>query len=299
MNMREETDNVRKAIKEEIEALEATYKPLPISQIKWQLGQTQTLMREVLQNGHHYGTIPGCPKPTLLKPGAEILAQMYHLSPDSEITDLSREGVIRYQVKVKLTSRQTGKFIGTGIGECSSDEDKYAWKKSTSDGEWEATAEANRRIKWGRYGDNVTQTKQIRTNPSDSANTILKMAKKRALVDAVLTATCASDIFTQDIEDMDDIGHDAKAQPKSTPPPQEMRSKQNPESKITEKQRQRMYAIAKQSGCSDDIFKKIIVEQGYQSSKDVLVKDYDRIVALFEMKNEGGEDQDLPFESKE
>ena len=33
-------------------------------------------------------------------------------------------------------------------------------------------------------------------------NTVLKMAKKRALVDAVLTATAASDIFTQDLEDI-------------------------------------------------------------------------------------------------
>ncbi|WP_418719751.1 hypothetical protein [Bilophila wadsworthia] len=38
-------------------------------------------------------------------------------------------------------------------------------------------------------------------NPADYYNTCLKMAKKRALVDAVLTCTAASDIFTQDIED--------------------------------------------------------------------------------------------------
>ena len=39
-------------------------------------------------------------------------------------------------------------------------------------------------------------------NPADNYNTVLKMAKKRALVDAVLTATAASDIFTQDLEDI-------------------------------------------------------------------------------------------------
>ena len=39
-------------------------------------------------------------------------------------------------------------------------------------------------------------------NPADCYNTVLKMAKKRALVDAVLTATAASDIFTQDLEDI-------------------------------------------------------------------------------------------------
>ena len=36
---------------------------------------------------------------------------------------------------------------------------------------------------------------------ADTYNTVLKMAKKRALVDATLTATAASDIFTQDLED--------------------------------------------------------------------------------------------------
>ena len=39
-------------------------------------------------------------------------------------------------------------------------------------------------------------------NPADHYNTALKMAKKRALVDAVVTSTAASDIFTQDLEDL-------------------------------------------------------------------------------------------------
>ena len=39
-------------------------------------------------------------------------------------------------------------------------------------------------------------------NPADHYNTVLKMAKKRALVDAVLTSTAASDIFTQDLEEI-------------------------------------------------------------------------------------------------
>lgn len=38
-------------------------------------------------------------------------------------------------------------------------------------------------------------------NPADYYNTCLKMGKKRAFVDALLTCTAASDIFTQDIED--------------------------------------------------------------------------------------------------
>jgi len=41
-------------------------------------------------------------------------------------------------------------------------------------------------------------------NPADQYNTVLKMAKKRAYVDATLSATAASDIFTQDIEEIQD-----------------------------------------------------------------------------------------------
>jgi hypothetical protein len=49
------------------------------------------------------------------------------------------------------------------------------------------------------------------------------MAKKRALVDMVLTVTAASDIFTQDLEDMDIksvIEENAKEEKKPQPKPQ-------------------------------------------------------------------------------
>mgnify|MGYP003149563669 CR=1 FL=1 len=48
-----------------------------------------------------------------------------------------------------------------------------------------------------RYGKNVTGY-----DLADVYNTVLKIGKKRALVDAVLTVTAASDLFTQDIEDL-------------------------------------------------------------------------------------------------
>ena len=63
-------------------------------------------------------------------------------------------------------------------------------------------------------------------NPADHYNTVLKMAKKRALVDAVLTTTAASDIFAQDLEDLNaslaTLTPQAPAQPtpnQSAPPP--------------------------------------------------------------------------------
>ena len=96
----------------------------------------------------------------------------------------------------------SGAFLGAGIGECSSSEEKYAWRRAICDEEFDETPENRRRVKFSKYQGKIEKTKQIRTNPADVSNTVLKMAKKRGLVDAVLTVTAASDLFTQDIEDL-------------------------------------------------------------------------------------------------
>lgn len=66
----------------------------------------------------------------------------------------------------------------------------------------------------GRGADTVTR------NQNDP-NKAVKMAQKRAYVDAVIRATGLSDIFTQDLEDMDPktIGDNGNFR-QSTPPPQ-------------------------------------------------------------------------------
>jgi hypothetical protein len=50
------------------------------------------------------------------------------------------------------------------------------------------------------------------------ANTVLKMAKKRALVDGVLTATAASDAFDQDLEDLETIPENDPDEPPAGKP---------------------------------------------------------------------------------
>jgi len=133
------------------------------------------IMREAMKDGTDYGVIQGCGnKPTLLKPGAEKLLMMFQVAPRVTVTDLSTPpDVYRYRVQVSLIS-QSGVYLGDGIGECTSLEKK-----------------------WHEYKDGSIR------DANDECNTILKMAKKRALVDAVLTVLGASDIFTQDIEDME------------------------------------------------------------------------------------------------
>lgn len=178
-------------------------KPLTALEIRAQVNLIQEVMKNVMQSGQHYGKIPGAgDKPTLLKPGAEKIMATFRLAPDPEITDLSANGYIRYQIKCRLIS-PSGRYLGAGVGEASTDEEKYRWRAVVSEEEWNATPELERRIKFKKpYQNQPTQIKQIRTNPADLANTVLKMAKKRALVDAVITITGCSDIFTQDIEDI-------------------------------------------------------------------------------------------------
>lgn len=175
-------------------------KTVSIAEIKSQVSLLQDVLKLIMQDGTHYGKIPGAgDKPTLLKAGAEKIATVFRLAPDPEVEDLSFNDVIRYRVKCKLVNKLTGVTEGSGVGEGSTEEEKYKWRSVVSEAEWNATPDTHRRLKYYRGG---TQIKQVRTNPFDLANTVLKMAKKRALVDAVLTVTAASDIFTQDVEDM-------------------------------------------------------------------------------------------------
>lgn len=75
-------------------------------------------------------------------------------------------GFYRYVVRTKIIHRATGDIIGSGIGSCSTAESKY-----------------------------------IR-QPRDAENTVLKMAKKRALIDATLSTFALSERFTQDLEEL-------------------------------------------------------------------------------------------------
>jgi len=174
---------------------------LTAADIRAQVNLVKDVMIEVMKEGTHYGTIPGTKTPSLYKPGAEKLMATFRLAADPEVEQLGVGGEIHYRVKVNIQS-SSGVFLGAGIGECSSQEDKYAWRAAVCDEEFDATPENRRRVKFSKYQGRVEQKKQVRTSPADVGNTILKMAKKRGLIDAVLTITAASDIFTQDIEDL-------------------------------------------------------------------------------------------------
>jgi len=170
--------------------------------LRTQVNAIQQAMASVMKLDTHYGKVPGTDKNTLFKAGSEVLLTMFHIAVDPEVVDLSDGDHVRFRVRCVGRHQATGIVVGTGVGEASTAEEKYAWRRAVCTEEFQATDPSRRRIKWGTWNGKVTQTEQVRTNPADLANTVLKMAKKRAQIDLTLTATAASDIFTQDVEDL-------------------------------------------------------------------------------------------------
>jgi hypothetical protein len=161
--------------------------------------RVREVMRDLMEEGVHFGKVPGTQKPSLWKPGAELLLMTFRIGPRLEVEDLSNHDEIRYRVKVIGFAQVSGESLAEGIGEASTNEEKYRWRASVHEKEWDATPEDRRRIKYSRDG---AETRQIRTSPADLANTVLLMAVKRGTVNMTRVVTACSDIFDQDLEDL-------------------------------------------------------------------------------------------------
>ena len=105
----------------------------------------------------------------------------------------------------------------------------------------------------------------------DSANSAVKMAKKRALVDAAISIGGLSDIFSQDMEN-EDFMSASKA----------ITNPDSPDTKISSKQIQRIFAIAANAGLTTEQAKQKLKALGYASTKDIKQKDYDAVCEAFE-----------------
>ena len=230
-------------------------KPLTANDIKAQVDLIQEVMHKVMKKDEHFGIIPGCgDKPALLKPGAEKLNMTFRMAPDpeTEIIDLGG-GHREYRVKCVLRAIESGRIQGAGVGSACTMETKWRFRNAEPEISdklvpkeyWDLRkkdqAKAQELI--GGKGfvtikvDNnwmiakLTGLKVEYDNPADYYNTCWKMAKKRALVDAVLTVTAASDIFTQDVDEMIENGTITPTPDKTKPPLQEPQKKNGDTSK--------------------------------------------------------------------
>lgn len=209
-----------------------------VADIIAQVRLIQEVMGKVMQEGEHYGCIPGCGnRKTLLQPGAQKLTMTFRLAPEYQIQETNYDrGHKEYRIICTLKSITSGNFVGQGVGCCSTLEGKYRWKggarkcpecgkeaiikgKAEYGGGWLCFAKKGGcGQKWPDGAAEIegqSVDKVEHDSPADFYNTVLKMAKKRAFVDATITATAASDIFTQDVGDSE--VDDAPEQPPRTP----------------------------------------------------------------------------------
>ena len=191
----------------------------------------QKLISTQFKQDHDFGIIPRTTKPTLLKPGAEKIVMLMGITTEFEIMDSTRDfdnGFFQYCVKCKM--KKNGQVITEGIGTANTLESKYE-----------------------------TQ------NPYSIDNTVLKMAKKRALVDGALMIGSLSDVFTQDIEDLDMSGNVAS---------QNKTVYTDRDGVISDAQAKRMYAIA---GGNTEILETILKHHNYEDSRKVKKVEYNQI----------------------
>jgi len=182
--------------------------------------------------------IPGTQKPTLLKPGAELLGLAFQLDPQFAATEKYVGDHLESIVICTLFHAPTAVRLGSGMGSCSTRESKYAYRKGQRfcprcrnaaiirgreeyGGGWLCFAKAGGcGAKFAIRDPAITGQSVERIaniDIADSYNTVRKMACKRAHVAAILLVTCASEIFTQDVEDeqeFDSYGADPQAQPR-------------------------------------------------------------------------------------
>jgi hypothetical protein len=182
-------------------------------------------MRAQMKRGHHYylrsdlgggsdeerrGGGDRDAKPSLTKEGALNLSHLLQCRPASpEVFETWHEdGHYTVRTRVKLVSLRSGDVMGEGDGLCSTRESKYAYRWVP---EWQVP-EAQRqglpwreiRIKTGaRAGQKMRLYRLANEQLADLYNTCLKLSYKRALVAGVLTLPLASELFTQDLEDLD------------------------------------------------------------------------------------------------
>ena len=201
----------------------------------------QALVQKQLIEGMDYGKIPGCgERLVLLKPGAEKITMLLNLRSAfdvvREIEDFDK-GFFSYLVRCSLVTG-SGEVVTQGFGQCNTRERRFG------------------------KGD-----------PFAGANIALKMARKRALVDAALTVGSLSNIFTQDVEDFSsaELPHGKSG------------------SGVTEEQKRKIYATALQAGIEDAQLRSGVLHyyhaEGVEALSEEQAKDLlERIAAMAKAK---------------
>lgn len=226
-----------------------TYMPaMSIPQAAARFNTLVEFVQKVMRPDVDYGIIPGTPKPTLLKPGAEKLTTLFGLTTRFVVVDKTEdwtgdqhggEPFFYYWYRCQLWRGE--RLIAEADGSCNSRESKYRWrnadrkcpncdqatikrskfppKGAAKDAEpgWYCYAKVGGcGAEFGAKDPAILGQQTGRTpNPDicDQVNTFQKMSQKRAMIAATLIGVNASEFFTQDVEDIQPVGNGASYTP--------------------------------------------------------------------------------------
>jgi hypothetical protein len=275
-------------------------------------------------DGNDYGVIPGAgTKRVLFKSGADKLCEVYGMYDEYQVVNKVEDwdrGLFDYELKCILRSRRDDSILGTGLGSCSTFESKYRWRlgsrvcpscrgefiiKGREDfgGGWLCFAKKGGCGAKFKDGDPAIVDQRVGRveNPDiiDAKNTALKMAKKRAKIDAVISVTRSAGLFTQDMEDkiaddelvVESVGAGQTAGAQASQEQRQAPQQERPaapsnngngngggaERKISEAQAKRLFAIAREAGVQGEDYKRFLKERGYSDDREILRREYEEI----------------------
>lgn len=203
---------------------------------------------DILVRDVDFGVIPGTSKPSLFQPGAMKIKTLYGFFERHELV----------YMHIPEPGEQDPYF-------CFVDKCELIKLHPESGNEY---------VFQTSYAEASTREKSSGRNPWDGAEACIQKAQKRALVKAVMSVSNLAAMFTMDIEDMN-VEKDYK----------EMLKTLRPDSPVTQEQLKLLYAKAKTAGGSAASLKKTFHDKlGYESTKDIIQRDFNDALALAERK---------------
>lgn len=159
--------------------------PESIRETKQAIALLQSLVKDMLTRDIDYGRIPGTPQESLWDPGAQMVISAFNCYPGERrmLTWEDTNEKIVACIEVPLISRATQRVMATGVGAASTLETKhkYRWVEDPAEAGYDEEAIKTLKTKTSSRG---TLYRIENPEHSDLVNTILKMASKRAEVDA-------------------------------------------------------------------------------------------------------------------
>ena len=187
----------------------------------------------MLRRDQDFGKIPGTKTPSLYKAGAEKIVWNYGITT-------------KYVLEQAIEQIETGFFF-------------YRFRCELWKGDMLITM--------GYGSSNSKEKKTGNASGFDVANTCLKIAKKRALVDGAILIGQLSGMFTQDIEN--EVYNDAASA---------MYGDKDPTKPISQQKITHLYAACTRHGMSKREAKEFLAQHGYKSAKEVLSGAFDALI---------------------